>query len=93
MTHSKQPWRAYNSENGRNLKYWRVIDADGKPVCMITSAMIGDDAGMASSEYATAQLIAAAPELLACLIEMASGHSMAGEARARAAIAKATGNA
>jgi len=38
-------------------------------------------------------LMAAAPELLACLIEMASGHSMAGEARARAAIAKATGNA
>ena len=39
------------------------------------------------------RLIAAAPDLLACLIEMASGHSLAGEARARAAIAKATGDA
>jgi len=40
---------------------------------------------------AIGNLLAAAPELLACLIEMASGHSMAGEARARAAIAKAGG--
>lgn len=36
-----------------------------------------------------AALIAAAPELLAALIELASGHSMKGEAIARAAIAKA----
>lgn len=40
---------------------------------------------------ANARLMAAAPDLLAALIEMASGHSMAGEARARVAIAKARG--
>ncbi len=54
---------------------------------------IGDDTRV---EYharcqANAALIAAAPDLLAALIELAGGHSMAGEEMARAAIAKATG--
>jgi hypothetical protein len=40
---------------------------------------------------ADARLIAAAPDLLAALTEIASGHSMAGEEMARKAIAKATG--
>lgn len=40
---------------------------------------------------ANRRLIAAAPELLAALIDMVDGYSMGGAERARAAIAKATG--
>ena len=39
----------------------------------------------------TGRIMAAAPELLAALRELMTGHSMKGEAQARAAIAKALG--
>jgi hypothetical protein len=42
-------------------------------------------------QQANARLIAAAPDLLAACIEVASGYSTRGSEMARAAIAKATG--
>jgi hypothetical protein len=44
-----------------------------------------------NEKLANARLIAAAPDLLAACIEVASGYSTRGSEMARAAIAKATG--
>ena len=52
-----------------------------------------DGAEKALASLKPSPIAAAAPDLLAALIELASGHSMAGEEIARKAIAKATGGA
>lgn len=62
--HTPGPWLAYNSDNGRPLKHWRI-----RGFCVRddpTFATI-DSNGKLSPEYeaANARLIAAAPELLA----------------------------
>jgi len=82
-THTPAPWHA--CDNGDKTYH---IAPD--------SAFVGgkrwyqDKVATGIQSEADARLIAAAPDLLAALIELASGHSMAGEEMARAAIAKAT---
>lgn len=66
--------------NGGN-KFWAAV------------ASAGSDSISAEEKAANARLIAAAPDLLAALIDLVEGHSMGGAKRGRAAIAKATGAA
>ena len=55
--------------------------------------VLRDNRGEKEDADKYAALFSAAPDLLAALIELVSGHSMAGEEMARKAIAKATGGA
>jgi hypothetical protein len=79
--HTPGPWR-----NG----WGKIVDADGKAICMVTYRKAGDNAN----------LLAAAPDLLAALQSAAADvesrtalglDAPAWYAQARAAIAKATG--
>jgi hypothetical protein len=77
--HTPAPWRI--GSNGATTK---VVDADGKAVCMLTYR----------KDCWNGDLIAAAPDLLACLLDVldADGDLNAMDFdRYRAAIAKATG--
>lgn len=77
--HTPAPWSL--GSNGASTK---VVDADGKAVCMLTYR----------KDYWNGDLIAAAPDLLACLLDVldADGDLNAMDFdRYRAAIAKATG--
>jgi hypothetical protein len=77
--HTPAPWSL--SSNGATTK---VIDADGKAVCMLTYR----------KDHWNGDLIAAAPDLLACLLDVldADGDLNAMDFdRYRAAIAKAGG--
>ena len=78
--HTPAPWSL--GSNGATTK---VIDADGKAVCMLTYR----------KDRWNGDLIAAAPDLLACLLDVldADGDLNAMDFdRYRAAIAKATGD-
>lgn len=85
--HTPGPWSAYNSTNGKIWKTWRV-EAPSRPICNLSN--------LNDQDRHNAQLIAAAPDLLAAVVEMlalrTTGHGPAGwDDRARAAIAKAKG--
>lgn len=79
MQHTPAPWSL--GSNGASTK---VVDADGKAVCMVTYR----------KDHWNGDLLAAAPELLACLLDVldADGDLDAMDFnRYRAAITKATG--
>ena len=78
-SHTPAPWSL--GSNGATTK---VIDADGKAICMVTYR----------KDHWNGDLLAAAPDLLACLLDVldADGDLDAMDFnRYRAAIAKATG--
>lgn len=64
--HTPGPWMAYNADNGRILKHWRIR---GDCVRDEPTFAVIDSDGKLSPEYeaANARLIAAAPELLEAL--------------------------
>jgi len=87
--HTPGPWTAYNSTNGKIWKTWR-IEAPSRPICNLCN--------LNDQDRHNAQLIEAAPELLAALEQCADwlARSTRIDDReqaedARAAIAKATG--
>jgi hypothetical protein len=99
--HTPGDWAPYNASHGRIFKQWRVRDHRG---CCI--AKIEQMPGQSSEEeHANAHLIAAAPDLLEALqgffkefpwtaeVQKRHPNSPAGKvlSKARAAIAKATG--
>lgn len=63
-THTPGPWKAFNCVGPRSLKNWHIQadDLKGRPVATI--ADIGD------GDAANANLIAAAPDLLAALEQL-----------------------
>lgn len=85
--HTQEKWEVTGEKNdfvyalGPNgcNKFW---------FCISTS---GPDKISQEEVQANARLIAAAPDLLKALIDLADGYSMGGAKRAREAIAKATG--
>jgi hypothetical protein len=80
MPHTPAPWSL--GSNGATTK---VVDADGKAICMVTYR----------KDHWNGDLLAAAPELLACLLDVldADGDLDAMDFnRYRAAITKARGN-
>jgi len=93
-THTPGPW-GYLSVGDPDECRWLVGSIGRLAHATVQSRPaphLGGDPVSEEEAFANARLIAAAPDLLEALIEMASGHSMVGEAKARAAIAKATGN-
>lgn len=77
--HTPAPWSL--GSNGASTK---VVDADGKAICMVTYR----------KDHWNGDLLAAAPDLLACLLDVldADGDLDAMDFnRYRAAITKATG--
>lgn len=92
--HTPGPWFFGQTESQAGLS------GHGQWTVAIGKCENGDLTGCRKDEYmslsgyckaADAALMSAAPDLLAALIELAGGHSMAGEEMARKAIAKATG--
>lgn len=69
VAHTPGPWIAYNADNGRVLKHWRVKGGAARDEP--TFAVI-DSGGKILPEYeaANARLIAAAPDLLAALTQL-----------------------
>jgi len=93
--HTPGPWVVTDKAQGSHVPTsgvfyvypeWRTARIEHNDVATVESQ------GGIGEQRTNATLIAAAPDLLAALIELASGHSMAGEEMARKAIAKATGS-
>jgi hypothetical protein len=80
--HTPGPW-----DNNRSLTI--VANECGTLIATLPDDDTNEQETLA--QEANACLIAAAPDLLAALIELCIGHSMIGEAQGRAAIARATG--
>ena len=64
--HTKGPWIAANSKNGKIFRKWAVYyrssrNHEAKKICTLSPATNGDE------EYANARLIAAAPDMLETL--------------------------
>ena len=101
-SHTPGPWLAYNWDNGRPLKHWRIR---GAAVRNDPTFAVIDSGGKISPEYeaANARLIASAPELLEALRVIAAWDPAAAPGEpggmsiidaidtAQAAIAKAEG--
>ena len=86
--HTPTPWalRHHGAVTIHHLQFEEPLDLRNEIVCAPNNSP-ESVANVAFIERA----VNCHDELLACLIELASGHSMAGEAKARAAIARATG--
>lgn len=89
-THTPGPWvwTEYDEESNR-LPILK--NSSGTEVCNFGADTSYDQVSGSEPESADRNLIAAAPDLLAALIDLADGYSMGGAKRAREAIAKATG--
>jgi hypothetical protein len=92
-THTPGPWMAYNSDNGRILKHWRIR---GDCVRNDPPFAVVDSGGKMLPEYeaANARLMAAAPALLAACEEIIEHETDDWDARMRtirAAVAAAKG--
>ena len=59
--HTKEPWMTYNADGGRTFKHWRIKNFKCKTIAKIEILESPE------TEYATARLIAAAPDLLKTL--------------------------
>lgn len=99
--HTPGPWSVPHmarDEVGCNCAYVLAEPYMGS-ICTIsisdgkTIRDFGNDCPPLDEAKANARLIAAAPDLLAALIDLVEGHSIGGAKRGRAAIAKATGAA
>jgi hypothetical protein len=88
MKHTPGPWNIEFSSLEGNIKRWYVVGDDGNPIARVFE---DERAGPTQKTY----LIAAAPELLEALQELLgcdkTKTSIGAVMRARAAIAKATG--
>lgn len=64
-----EQWKAYNADGARILKNWRVAAQDGRTLAVLMNI---DD-----SDRKRAQLMAAAPELLAALQDILTHYNQA----------------
>ena len=65
--HTPGPWEAWNSHNRVILKSWRVGERNTTPGVVRPIAVVSSDGRTGDEEFANAQLIAAAPELIEAL--------------------------
>jgi hypothetical protein len=90
MNHTPAPWSATGNHNARYASY-SIKGPDDRGICAIASSI----SRPAAESAANAKLIAAAPDLMASLLDMVAKHGAEGGdspelGKARAAIAKAT---
>lgn len=62
--HTSGPWEAWNAHGGKILNSWRVGERNTTPGVVLPVAVVSNDRS-GDEQIANAQLIAAAPELLA----------------------------
>ena len=75
QTHTPGPWTTYNSHGSTILRNWRIGESNSTPgVTKIVATVATEHSGRSPEEqYANAQLIAAAPELLDALEQAMKG--------------------